>query len=82
MRNVSAMVACGGTSSSSAPKSSSTGTVTFVRFHNSGKTEVDVAADAWNVWGVRYGNRERAAFSDQPNPSPSNATFPKRVAGC
>jgi hypothetical protein len=24
-------------------------------FHNTGKTEIDIAADGYNVWGVRYG---------------------------
>jgi hypothetical protein len=28
-------------------------------FQNAGKTEISIAADAWNVWGVRYGTRER-----------------------
>jgi hypothetical protein len=31
-----------------------------VRFVNTGKTEIDIAADAYNVWGDRYGARERS----------------------
>ena len=32
-----------------------------IAFRNSGKTEIDVAADAWNVWGSRYGTRDRSS---------------------
>jgi hypothetical protein len=28
-------------------------------FQNAGKTEIDIAADGWNVWGIRYGKRAR-----------------------
>jgi len=28
-------------------------------YHNTGKTEIDIAADAVNVWGVRYGLRDK-----------------------
>jgi hypothetical protein len=32
-----------------------------IRLENSGKTEIDVAADAYNVWGERYGTRDARA---------------------
>ncbi len=33
-----------------------------VHLHNSGKTEIDIAADAYNVWGERYDDRERVVL--------------------
>jgi hypothetical protein len=33
-------------------------------FQNAGKTEINIAADAWNVWGVRYGTRARVQTID------------------
>jgi hypothetical protein len=30
-----------------------------VHMHNAGKTEIDIAADAYNVWGERFADRER-----------------------
>ncbi|MBC5799359.1 MAG: hypothetical protein GIW94_05215 [Candidatus Eremiobacteraeota bacterium] len=29
-----------------------------VAYHNTGKTEIDIAADALNVWGIRFGPRD------------------------
>lgn len=31
-----------------------------LRLHNSGKTEIDIAADALNVWGDRFADRQRS----------------------
>jgi hypothetical protein len=36
-----------------------------IGLRNSGKTELDVAADGYNVWGLRYGSR--AVISDRRN---------------
>ncbi len=36
-------------------------------FHNTGKTEIDIAADAYNVWGERYGTRATIRRQDTGN---------------
>ncbi len=38
-----------------------------LRFRNTGKGEIDIAADAFNIWGDRYGSRPVVATEDTPN---------------
>jgi hypothetical protein len=36
-------------------------------YHNVGKTEIDIAADGYSVFGLRYGTRPRKKVSGNPN---------------
>ncbi|HEX3469268.1 MAG TPA: hypothetical protein VHT05_14405 [Candidatus Elarobacter sp.] len=38
-----------------------------VTLRNTGKTEFDIAADAYNVWGERYGTRQVQTRQEAPN---------------
>lgn len=38
-----------------------------IRFQNTGKTEIDIAAEAYDVWGERYGTRETVVEDRQAN---------------
>jgi hypothetical protein len=46
------------------------------RFVNTGKTEVDLAADGFNVWGERYARRQVPITSIKPNIQRYDATIP------
>jgi hypothetical protein len=37
-----------------------------LHFHNSGKTEINIAADAYNVWGERFASRQSKFRLDRP----------------
>jgi hypothetical protein len=37
-----------------------------VRLHNTGHSVIDIAADAWNVWGQRYGTTSIAGGRESP----------------
>jgi len=45
-------------------------------FRNTGKTEIDVAADGFNVWGERYGSRATIRRKDRPDAREYDATLP------
>jgi hypothetical protein len=38
-----------------------------VRLQNTGKTRIDIAADAYNVWGIRYATHEAVSETNSPN---------------
>jgi hypothetical protein len=46
------------------------------RFENTGKTEVDLAADGFNIWGERYARRQVGMMSIKPNIRRFDATIP------
>jgi hypothetical protein len=45
-------------------------------FHNTGKTEIDIAADGYNVWGEHYGTRPAIHASHERNRRWYRATLP------
>jgi hypothetical protein len=45
-------------------------------FRNTGKTEIDIAADGWNVWGIRYGRRARPQKVDTASTRAYHDTVP------
>jgi hypothetical protein len=45
-------------------------------FRNTGKTEIDIAADGWNVWGIRYGRRTRVQRDDTASTRMYHDTVP------
>ncbi len=46
-------------------------------FRNTGKTELDIAADGWNVWGIRYGHRPCARRSIRPTRASTKTRSPR-----
>jgi hypothetical protein len=47
-----------------------------VRLQNSGKSEIDIAADAVNVWGERYGAHDAAFAKSKPASSEYGRQIP------
>jgi hypothetical protein len=45
-------------------------------FRNTGKTEIDIAADAYNVWGERYGSQPVVRREMQPTSRSYDANIP------
>jgi hypothetical protein len=46
-------------------------------FHNTGRTQIDIAADAVNIWGIRYGPRDTAQYQNAPGRRTYSLTMPE-----